>query len=277
MRAIFQPVYPVLTSQALNAKQLPQRGGVIAVRQVLVVLSVLVLAVGTSAWAGNTQVAVAANFAAPMKRIAQQFSQDTGHTATLVFGATGQLFANIQHGAPFDVLLAADQHTPQALVQSGLAVAQSRFTYATGRLALWSAQPNLSLGPDTLKSGNFKRLAVASPALAPYGLAAQQTLASLGISVAAQSRIVQGSSVTQAFQFVATGNADIGFVAVSQIMANGQIERGSAWLVPAALHAPIRQDAVLLQRATGNEAASALMQYMRSAPAQNTLRAFGYE
>lgn len=270
-------MYPVLTPQVLNAKQLPQRGGVIAVRQVLVLLSLLILVIGTSAWAGNAQVAVAANFAAPMKRIAQQFTRDTGHTATLVFGATGQLFANIQNGAPFDVLLAADQHTPQALVQSGAAVAQSRFTYATGRLALWSTQPNVSLSLDTLKRGNFKRLAMASPALAPYGLAAQQTLASLGISDAAQSRIVQGSSVTQAFQFVATGNADIGFVALSQVMTDGRIERGSAWLVPTTLHAPIYQDAVLLQRATGNEAAAALMHYLRSAPAQNTLRSFGYE
>ena len=240
-------------------------------------LSLLVLVSAPSAWAGNTQVAVAANFAAPMKRIAQQFTQDTGHTATLVFGATGQLFANIQHGAPFDVLLAADQHTPQALVQNGAAAAQSRFTYATGRLALWSAQPNVSLGPSTLERGNFNRLAMASPALAPYGLAAQQTLDSLGISKAVKPRLVQGSSVTQAFQFVATGNADIGFVALSQIMTGGLVKRGSAWLVPAALHAPIHQDAVLLQRATGNEAAVALMRYLRSAPAQSTLRAFGYE
>lgn len=261
----------MLAPLALITKQLTHRINVFAVCLLLGSWS------GSGAWAGNTQVAVAANFAAPMQRIAQQFAQDTGHTATLVFGATGQLFANIQHGAPFDLLLAADQHTPQALVQSGLAVAQSRFTYATGRLVLWSAKPNLSLGPDTLKNGNFQRLAMASPALAPYGLAAQQVLASLGVSDAVQQQLVQGSSVTQAFQFVATGNADLGFVALSQVMTNGQLDRGSAWLVPAALHDPIRQDAVLLQRAKGNEAATALIRYLRSAPAQSTLRAFGYE
>ena len=238
----------------------------------------LALAFGPAvATAANTQVAVAANFAAPMKVIAQQFTKDTGHTTTLVFGATGQLFAQLKNGAPFDVLLAADEQTPQALLDSGLAVASSRFTYATGRLVLWSANPVKPIDSHTLAAGQFKRLAVASPKLAPYGLAAKQTIASLGLGNDLSPKLIEGSSITQAFQFVATGNAELGFVALSQLTANGAIASGAAWLVPAALHSPIRQDAVLLRSAAHNPAALALMQYLRSGPASATMRAFGYQ
>lgn len=228
--------------------------------------------------AAEVSVAVAANFTAPMQRIARAFAQDTGHQAVLAFGSTGSFHAQVRHGAPFQVLLAADDTTPLQLERDGLAVPGTRFTYATGRLVLWSRQPALvDAQGEVLRSGRFARLAIANPKLAPYGAAALQTLDRLGLRSALQPKIVQGENIAQVYQFVATGNAQLGFVALSQVSADGRIAQGSGWVVPANLHAPIRQDAVLLIPGKGNPAALALLAYLKGDKARAILRAHGYE
>lgn len=228
--------------------------------------------------AAQVQVAVAANVTAPMQRIAQAFARDTGHQAVLAFGATGHFHAQIRHGAPFQVLLAADAATPLQLERDGLAVPGTRFTYATGRLVLWSRSPGV-VDPrgEVLRSGRFERLALANPKLAPYGAAATQALAKLGVLDAVRPKIVQGENIAQAYQFVATGNAQLGFVALSQVATDGRLTQGSGWVVPADLHAPIRQDAVLLAAGRGNPAAAALLAYLKGETARTILRAYGYE
>lgn len=230
------------------------------------------------AQAGEASVAVAANFAAPMRKIAAAFEQQTGHKASLAFGSTGKFHAQISNGAPYHVLLAADGETPSLLEREGFAVAGSRFTYATGRLVLWSATQGL-VDPqgDVLRKGGFRRLAIADPKLAPYGAAAMQVLEKLGLAQAMGPRFVQGESIGQAFQFVATGNAELGFVALAQVMGDGRIGKGSAWLVPAQLHAPLRQDAALLSQGRDNPAALALMAFLRSDAARAVIHAHGYE
>lgn len=231
-----------------------------------------------SAGAAQVQVAVAANFTAPMQKIAPAFEADTGHKAILSFGATGKFYAQIRNGAPFQVLLAADDETPARLDKEGLAVPGSRFTYATGRLLLWSAQPGLvdNKGEVLTRPGD-SRIAIADPRLAPYGAAAMETLKTLGLLPGLQARLVQGDSIAQAYQFVATGNAALGFVALSQAMAEGRISQGSAWVVPANLHQPLRQDAVLLSSGKDNPAAAALMAYLKGEKARGIIRAYGYE
>jgi molybdate transport system substrate-binding protein len=227
--------------------------------------------------AGEVRVATAANFTAPMKLIASYFERDTGHTAKLSFGATGQLFAHISHGAPFDVLIAADESTPQQLIAIGLGVADSSFTYAIGTLVLWSANPTLiNNSSQILYSGKFGKIAIASPTLAPYGLAAMQVIKQLGVTSMVTPKLVEGASIGQTFQFVASGNASLGFVALSQVRSNGVIQNGSAWMVPANLHAPIRQDAVLLTAGKDNQAAKAFLTYLRSDTAAAVIRHFGY-
>lgn len=228
--------------------------------------------------AEEVRVAVAANFAAPMKQLAAVFQADTGHQAVLSVGATGKLYAQIKSGAPFDVLLSADEQTPARLAQEGDAVATSRFTYATGRLVLWSAQAGLvDARGEVLKTGPFKHLALAAPSLAPYGAAAVQTLTQLGLMTALSGRLVQGESIGQAYSFVASGNAELGFVALSQVYENGNISSGSGWVVPATLHSPLRQDAVLLTRARGNAGAAALLAFLKTDKARAAIRAFGYD
>ena len=230
------------------------------------------------AGAAEVSVAVAANFVAPMRMIAQTFAQETGHKPVLAFGATGAFFAQIRNGAPFEVLLAADDKTPAELEQEGLGVPGSRFTYATGRLVLWSAQAGLVDDQGAvLRTGRFARLAIANPKLAPYGAAAIETLTRMGVLASLQAKIVQGDNVTQAWQFVATGNAQLGLVAVSQVMRAGKPERGSAWVVPASLHAPIRQDAILLKKGQANPAALALLHFLRTPQAGTIIRSFGYD
>lgn len=230
-----------------------------------------------SVHAGEVHVAVAANFAAPMARIGQAFTAATGHTLQLSSGSTGKFFAQIVAGAPFEVLLAADEATPKKLVDAGHAVADSRFTYAAGRLVLWSATPGVvDAQGAVLGSGRFTHVAIANPKLAPYGRAAMQVLRARGLAEALAPRLVTGESVAQAFQFVATGNADLGFVALSQLRLPGKTQAGSAWLVPESLHEPILQDAVLLKAGEGNPAALALLAYLRSAPARAVMHAFGY-
>jgi molybdate transport system substrate-binding protein len=196
----------------------------------------------------------------------------------LSFGATGAFYAQIRNGAPFQVFLAADAKTPERLEQEGLAVAGTRFTYATGQLALWSAAPGrVDAQGEVLRGASFERLAIANPKLAPYGAAAMQTLDKLGLLPALQGKLVQGENIAQTFQFVASGNAALGFVALSQVRAREPGARGSAWLVPAELHEPIRQDAVLLAAGRENAAATALLLFLRGESARAVIREFGYE
>ena len=227
--------------------------------------------------ADAVQVAVAANFTAPMKVIAAAFEKETGHKAVLTFGSTGKFYAQITNGAPFDVFLAADDETPTRLEKEGAAVHGSRFTYATGKLVLWSAQPGaIDAQGDVLRTGDFKKLAIAAPKLAPYGAAALETITKLGLFNRLEPRIVTGESIGQAFSFVATGNAELGFVALSQVYENGQIKGGSAWVVPAVLHSPIRQDAVLLIKGAGNKAAAMLLAFLKTESAKAVIGSFGY-
>ena len=231
-----------------------------------------------NAWAGEAQVAVAANFAAPMQKIAQAFEQDTGHKLRVSVGSTGGFYAQIKNGAPFEVLLAADDETPLKIEQEGLAVKGSRFTYATGRLVLWSKQAGVvDDKAEVLLQQRFERLAIANPKLAPYGLAAAEVLSKAGLWQSVQPKLVMGDNIGQTYQFVATGNAPLGFVALSQVWADGKLVQGSGWLVPAHLHNPIRQDAVCLLKGLDNEAAKALLNYLRSDKAKAVIRAHGYE
>lgn len=242
-------------------------------------LAGIALALGgmAAAHADEVSVAVAANFIAPMQKIATAFEQATGHKAVLSSGATGKFYAQITHGAPFQVLLAADDTTPERLEHEGRTVAGSRFTYAVGQLVLWSAQPGyVDAQGQVLRTGDFAHLAIANPKLAPYGLAAQQTLDKLGVAARVQPRLVMGENIAQTYQFVASGNAQLGFVALSQVMEDGRIARGSAWRVPASLHEPIRQDAVLLAAGKDSAAARALLQYLRSDAARAVIRSYGY-
>ena len=231
-----------------------------------------------SATAAEVRVAVAANFSAPMRKIAEAFERDSGHKAVLAFAATGAFAAQIRNGAPFELLLAADDSTPEKLVAEGHAIAASRFTYAIGRLVLWSAQPGfVDARGELLKSPQrFERLALANPKLAPYGQAATETMQKLGLLEALRPKFVQGENIAQTYQFVASGNAQLGFVALSQVQVDGKLASGSAWIVPAELHEPIRQDAVLLQPGRDSAAAAALLRYLRSEPALRIIASYGY-
>jgi molybdate transport system substrate-binding protein len=226
----------------------------------------------------EAQVAVAANFTAPMRAIAAAFEDSGEHRLRLSFGSSGKFYAQIHHGAPFQVFLSADAEKPEQLQREGMILPSSRITYAIGRLALWSAQPGrVDASGSVLASGGFHHLAMANPRLAPYGAAAMQTLTALGLADRLADRIVQGENIAQAYQFTATGNAELGFVALSQIMQQGAIDRGSAWIVPSELHAPIRQDAVILRRGADNPAAKALLDYLRSPAAIRIIESFGYQ
>lgn len=238
--------------------------------------SALLLLAGL-AHADEVLVAVAANFSAPMREIAAAFERDTGHKAVLSFGATGAFYTQIRNGAPFEVLLAADDRTPAKLATEGLALERTRFSYATGRLVLWSTQAGLvDAGGTVLRNGRIDRLAIADPKLAPYGQAAIDVLAKLGLLDAWQPRLVQGKSITQAHQFVASGGAPLGFVALSQVQKDGVISQGSAWIVPTDLHAPLRQDAILLLPGKDKAAASALLAYLRGDAARRIAARYGY-
>ena len=227
--------------------------------------------------AAEASIAVAANFTAPMKVIAQDFERDTGHKLTLAFGATGQFYAQIRHGAPFAILLCADDETPLKLEKEGLGVPGSRLTYATGKLVLWSKKPGLvDAKGDVLRSGQFDKVAIANPKLAPYGAAAMQTLDKMGVRERIAPKIVEGANITQTFQFASSGNAQLGFIALSQVYENGKIREGSAWVVPSDMHAPIKQDAVLLNPGKDNAAAAALLKYLQGDQARAVIRSFGY-
>lgn len=241
-------------------------------------LLALGLVFASGAMADEVKVAVAANFTAPIQALAPAFEQATGHKLVASFGATGQFYAQINNGAPFEVLLSADDSTPAKLENEGATVPGSRFTYAIGSLVLWSANPTYLDGSDAaLKAGQFKHLAIANPKAAPYGLAAAQVLAKLGLSEAVKGKLVEGQNITQAHQFVATGNAELGFVALSQVYKDGQLVSGSAWIVPEAMYEPIKQDAVILKPGANNPAAAALVEYLKSPEAAKVIESFGYK
>lgn len=230
------------------------------------------------AFADEVKVAVAANFTAPIQKIALEFEKDTGHKALVSTGATGAFYAQIKNGAPFEVFLSADDETPAKLEAEGMGVKGSRFTYAVGKLVLWSAKPGfVDARGDVLKKGDFNKLSLANPKTAPYGSAALEVMKKLGVLDAVQPKIVQGENISQAFQFVSTGNAEIGFVALSQVWQDGALKSGSAWIVPADQHSPIRQDAILLAKGEGKPAAAALLKYLQGNKARAVIKSYGYE
>jgi molybdate transport system substrate-binding protein len=235
-------------------------------------------ALAFSARADEIQVAVAANFSAAAQKIAAQFEHDTGNTVKLSFGATGKFYAQITAGAPFDVLLAADQATPARLVAEGKAIPATLHTYAIGKLVLWSADPALvDAKGEILKSDKWKHLSVADAKLAPYGQAAKETLAQLKLTDAVQSRVVTAENIGQAWQFVQTGNAELGFVALGQVQPpDGSRVPGSMWLVPDDLYTPIRQDAVVIAASKSGATATAFVDYLASDKARVVIKAYGY-
>jgi molybdate transport system substrate-binding protein len=231
-----------------------------------------------SAAADTVQVAVASNFSQPMARIAAAFQRDTGHQLLLSSGSSGKFYAQIASGAPFEVFLSADDEIPLRLEKEGHAVAGSRTTYAIGKLVLWSPRPGyVDDKGEVLRGGGFTRLAVANPKTAPYGAAARELMERQGLRQTLQPRLVQGESIAQAYQFVASGNAELGFVALSQVRNESGEIRGSLWLVPQALYTPIRQDAVLLAKGRGKAAAGQFMAYLGSPKAAAIIQSFGYE
>lgn len=233
--------------------------------------------ISTVARAEEVSVAVAANFTAPMKQVAADFEKATGNKVVLAFGASGKFYAQIKNGAPFQLFLSADDEKPARLEKDGLTVPGSRFTYAVGTLVLWSAKPGLvDANGDILAKGGFNKIAIANPQLAPYGTAAVEVLTKRGLLAAVKPKIVQGENISQTFQFVGTGNADLGFVALSQVMKDGKVSRGSSWIVPGKLHDPIRQDAVLLLKGKGSHAAEALVQYLKTDKVKAIIRSYGY-
>jgi molybdate transport system substrate-binding protein len=229
------------------------------------------------AHAAEVQVAVAANFAGPLAKIGEAFTAATGHKLLVSAGATGKFYAQIPAGAPFEVLIAADDETPKKLIAEGLAVAGSNFTYAIGKLVLWSAKPGFVDGEGQVLAGKaFEHLAIANPKIAPYGAAGIEVLKARGVLDSVAPKLVTAESIAQAWQFVSTGNAELGFVALSQVAVPGKPVLGSYWLVPSSLYGEIRQDAVLLKNGEKNAAARALLDYLRSAPAKTVIESYGY-
>lgn len=241
----------------------------------LVVVSIFLAA---PAMADEVTVAVAANFSAPMKEIAADFEKESGHKVVLSFGSSGKFYSQIKNGAPFQLFLSADEEKPAQLEKDGLVIAGSRFVYAVGTLVLWSSKAGLvDAKGEVLRTGSYNKLAIANPKLAPYGFAAIEVLTKLGLLATVEPKFVQGENIAQTHQFVSTGNADLGFVALSQVIQGGKISSGSAWIVPSTLHRPIRQDAVLLTTGKGNVAAEALAAYLKTEKSKEIIRSYGYE
>lgn len=228
--------------------------------------------------AGEVSAAVASNFSAPMEQIAALFQQQSGHTVKLSFGSTGKFYAQIKDGAPFDVFVAADSATPQRLENEGMTVAGSRFVYALGKLVLWSAQPGyVDYKGEVLRKGGYNKLAIADPKLAPYGMAAKETLEKLDLWDSIQGKLVTGENITQTWQFAATGNAELAFIALSQVMRDGKVSAGSWWIVLPQMYNPIQQSAVLLSGAKDKAAAQAFLDFLKGEKAAAIIRSFGYE
>lgn len=239
----------------------------------------LALFTDSRASAEQALVAVATNFAEVAQRLESEFEAGSGHEITLATGSTGKLYAQIINGAPYDLLLAADQERPRLLEKSGDAVAGTRVVYAIGRLTLWSADADrdLTLGRETLEKGKFRSLAIANPKLAPYGAAAKETLQSLNLWDSLESKIVMGENIGQAHAMVATGNAELGMVALSYVLSLRNKQPGTRWDIPAHLHAPIRQDAILLTHGAGNVAATAFLKFLQTEGVQATVKSLGYD
>lgn len=238
-------------------------------------IALVAAALAAPAFAADVQVAVAANFTEPAKEIAAAYEKASGNHVVLAFGSSGAFYTQMQHGAPFEVFLSADAERPEKAEAEGLSVKGARFTYAIGRLVLYSTDPTLidSRG-IVLKRGIFNKLSIADPTAAPYGLAAVETLKKMGLADALAPKIVKGSSITQAYQFVATGAAEMGFVALSQVI---NVKGGSRWVVPKSYHTPIDQQAVLLKTGAGNPAAAGFLKFLRSGAATAIIKRYGYE
>ncbi len=241
------------------------------------VVAVLSGLISLPVYAGEINAAVASNFSAPMRQIVTLFEQQSGDTVKLSFGSTGKFYAQIRQGAPFDVFIAADTATPQRLEDEGLTVGGSRFIYALGKLVLWSAQLGyIDDNGTVLRKSDYTKLGIADPKLAPYGMAAKQTLEKLAMWNSIRNRLVMGENITQAYQFAATGNAELAFVALSQVMRDGKVSAGSWWLVPTDMYKPIRQSAVLLAGAKDKAAAKSFLAFLKSAKAAAVIRSYGY-
>lgn len=241
------------------------------------ILFIIVLLSYSSVRAENTTVAVASNFSTPMKAIIDVFQYKTGHSVDVIIGSSGKIYSQIINGAPFDVFLSADSHKPEKLESAGFTVSGSRFIYASGRLMLWSASENhVRNNDDLLKSARFKKIAIANPRHAPYGVAAKQVLTKYGLWPSIERSTVMGENISQTYQFVFSGNVELGFVALSQVSLNGQLKSGSGWIIPSDFHQPIHQQAVLLRRAKGNAAAKQLLGFLKSDSARKIMQSYGY-
>jgi molybdate transport system substrate-binding protein len=241
--------------------------------KILALAGVFLLSIGQSAFAGQVNVAVAANFTDPSKEIAEAFKAKIGHEAVLSFGASGQFYTQITQDAPFQVFLSADAERPQKLADEGLGDKATKFTYAIGKLVLWGKAADVTKGEAVLKENKFTKLSIANPTSAPYGAAAIEAMKKLGVYETLQPKIVQGNNISQAFQFVDTGNAELGFVALSQLK---DVTAGTRWTVPQTLYSPIKQDAVLLKKGQGNEAATAFMTFLKGPEATAIIKKYGY-
>jgi molybdate transport system substrate-binding protein len=232
---------------------------------------------GSAVYAEQVQVAVAANFVPPFKEIAAEFQKATGHSAQLSAGSSGKFYAQIRNGAPFEVFFSADDERPKLLEQEGLGVKGSRYTYAVGRLILWSPDPQLVKGEETLRADGYKHLAMANPKTAPYGAAAMQAMKNLKVWDRLQSKIVQGENLGQTSGFIESGNAEVGFLALSQVLDPALKGKGSRWDVPTSLHDPIAQDVLLLVKGESNPAAKALLEFVRSPQGLQIIERYGYD
>lgn len=239
-----------------------------------VLTSLALVGLAVPAWAAETNIAVAANFTDAAREIGAAFKAKTGHDAVFSFGSSGQLYTQITQDAPFQIMLSADDERPKKAVADGLGVPGSPFTYAIGKLVLWSKQPGLVQGEATLTRAGFNKLSICNPVAAPYGAAAVQTMKSLKLYESLEPKFVIGANISQAYQFVRTGNAEIGFVALSQVVDD---KTGSRWVVPQGLYTPIRQDAVLLKKGADNPAATAFMDFLKGPEAKAIIEAYGYE
>lgn len=247
------------------------------ISRLLTALLLLIPALAPTAGADEVSVAVAANFTAPMQRIAAEFEKASGNKVLASYGSTGQLYAQIRNGAPFEILLAADEEVPARLILEGSAVAGSQFNYALGKLVLWSADKNfIDSSGNALSQGSFDRIAVVNPKTAPYGAAAIETMKAVGVKDGLQPKIVMAETVVQAYQFVKSGNVKLGFIALSQILKDGQVE-GSAWIVPNSLYKPIRQDAVILENGKDKPAALSFVQFLKSDATKALIKSYGYD
>lgn len=240
--------------------------------------AMLVLIPGNNPIAGETTIAVASNFAPAMQAIAGEFEKSSSNKVNLVFGSSGKFYAQIINGAPFQAFFSADQAKPLALEHEDLVVQGSRFTYAVGALALWSKRSDFAnIDARTLQQGEFRKLALANPLLAPYGMAAVEVLRHLGLDLATKSKQVRGENIAQTYQFVESGNADLGFVALSQITYRGVLKSGTAWIVPQALYTPIRQDAVLLHNGENSPVARSFLQFFHRDQVRGIIESYGYK